>query len=243
MDMNLDPAFWQRKPCRPTDRYLIGVDLGQSQDYTAISVLRHQIIALGTVTSDVEKQVHIHDSVERYDIVKLERLRLGMPYTDQVEYIRQLMLRPPLDRAKLIVDETGVGRPVSDMFDLVGLKPERIAFTDGREAKQAGNRSWHVPKHILVSTLQANMNLKTLKIAPTILESGALKEELADFERHVTASGRATFGGRTEHDDLVMSVAIVLWTAIRTAKPSVEVGPLPQNVPLGQPWLPYSSGA
>ena len=186
--------------------------------------------------------IHFHNHIERYDIVRLERLRLGMSYPDQVEYVRQLMLRPPLDTAKLVVDETGVGRPVSDMFDLVGLKPERITFTDGREAKHAGNRSWHVPKHILVSTLQAQMNLKTLKIATTILEKGSLKEELADFERHVGASGRPTFGGRTEHDDLVMAVAIVLWTAIRTAKPDLEVGPLPHDVPHGQEWRTYSSG-
>jgi hypothetical protein len=215
MDLNpmTPPALWRHVRARPRDRYLVGADLGQSQDYTAISVLWHRVIVPGTVTSDEKRQLHIHDYTERFDIVRLERLPLGMPYPDQVAYVKDLKSREPLIDAKLVVDETGVGRPVCDLFDRAGLRPQRVTITSGLEATQHSGNSWHVPKAVLISNLEAKMHTAELKVAPSILNNGALKDELADFERHVTASGRATWGGRTEHDDLILSIAIVLWFA------------------------------
>jgi hypothetical protein len=44
--------------------------------------------------------------------------------------------------------------------------------------------------------------------------SAALKEELKDFKRQISEAGRTTYAARVgAHDDLVLSLAIVLWMA------------------------------
>jgi hypothetical protein len=61
-----DPAL--RVPGPPKTRHVIGLDLGQSQDYTAVSVLA------GTFTDDGAKPT--------YQVGHLERFPLGTPYPD-----------------------------------------------------------------------------------------------------------------------------------------------------------------
>ena len=47
------------------------------------------------------------------------------------------MAAPPLDgQAPLVVDQTGVGRPVVDLFREVGLKPIAVTLTAGDAEKR-----------------------------------------------------------------------------------------------------------
>jgi hypothetical protein len=157
-------------------------------------------------------------SEERYDVVHLERLKLGCSYPAQIHHVKELMSREPLAsrKAKLVLDDTGVGRPVGDMFIAAGLKAERITITAGTaETTRHGDR-WHVPKSVLISTLESRMHSKQLKIAAALSEAGPLKEELLDFERHVSESGRLTWGARVgSHDDIILSISLALWWSVR----------------------------
>jgi hypothetical protein len=118
----------------------------------------------------------------------------------------------PLKGARLVIDETGVGRPVSDIFNSAGLLPTRIAIGFGLEPTQRSGDSYTVPKSVLISGLEAAMHCGTFKIAPEI--SAALIEELSDFQRKISKSGRSTWDARTgKHDDLVLAGAITLWWA------------------------------
>ncbi len=75
-------------------------------------------------------------------------------------------------------------------------------------------RSWTVPKHVLISTLDARLHTGELRIAAELTESGALAEELKDFRRKVSAAGRYSYEARVgRHDDLVLACAIALWVA------------------------------
>ena len=53
-----------------------------------------------------------------------------------------------------------------------------------------------------------------LKIASNISDAGALADELKDFARKVSESGRVTFARSGSHDDLVLSLAIALFAAL-----------------------------
>jgi hypothetical protein len=65
-----------------------------------------------------------------------------------------------------------------------------------------------------------------LKIASNIADAGALKDELQDFARKVSESGRVTFNARSgSHDDLVLSLAIALFFALN--RPTFTSEPLP----------------
>jgi hypothetical protein len=118
-----------------------------------------------------------------------------------------------------VIDETGVGRPVCDLFEQDGLRPARVTITAGlEEGRGSGPRSWHVPKITLVSRLQAALHAGDLKLAPALVEAETLKRELGEFRMRHTATGAAVFGAREgRHDDLVLAVAIGLWWAARRA--------------------------
>jgi hypothetical protein len=72
-----------------------------------------------------------------------------------------------------------------------------------------------VPKQYLVSQVEARLHSGELQIADNIADAPALKEELKDFERKVSESGRVTFNARSgAHDDLILAMAIALFVAL-----------------------------
>jgi hypothetical protein len=160
------------------------------------------------------------DRITRYDCLHLERLQLGMPYPDQFAHVARLLDREPLKGAKLVIDFTGAGRPCFDIAHQMGLKPIGVAISGGDEVHHRSGDIFTVPKQTLISGLEAKMHCGEFKIAPSI--SAAFIDELKDFEKQITASGRNTFNARNgAHDDLILSVAIALWYATNETVSSV----------------------
>ena len=71
-------------------RFVVGVDLGQSADPTAIAVLEYAAGVIDT-GSDYERHIgqteHLQTDAERIDVRHLERLPLGLSYPAQVQYV------------------------------------------------------------------------------------------------------------------------------------------------------------
>jgi hypothetical protein len=213
---NPEATGWRRFDVTAIDRWYVGVDLGQSTDPTAICVMNHRVIPLDKFTHDDKRRILKQEKAEHFDVRHLERLPLGMPYPQQIQRVVDLLARPPLNlvKPKLVIDETGVGRPVGDMFDVAGLYPNRVTITAGLEATRHGASTWHVPKGMLISNLEARSHTGELRIAAAATDAGALKSEMHDFKRKVSEAGRATYAARVgAHDDLVLCVAIALWMA------------------------------
>jgi hypothetical protein len=219
---------WPQHAIRAVDRFILGVDLGQSHDYTALCVLNHRIVPTDDWIQNDVAQIWKQKANEFFDVRWLERLPLGTSYVDVVQHVSNLLARPPLNAgAKLVIDESGVGRPVGDLLDVAGLKPTRVTITSGLETTRHGPYSFHVSKAQLISGLDARLHTGELKIAAAISEAGNLADELKNFERHVTASGRNSWSARgTGNDDLVLSVAISLWFAMSQSQHSVSCGPI-----------------
>lgn len=93
----------------------------------------------------------------RYDIRHLQRLPLGMSYVDVVYDIGVLLERPPLKGADLVVDATGPGRAVANIFEQNGLKPIKVTFTAwlDDEGTMTAGRFYTVSKSFLGSNLTA----------------------------------------------------------------------------------------
>ena len=164
---------------------------------------------------------------ETFDVRYLRRLPLGLSYVAQVEEIRRLLSRPPLQQGcEFLIDETGVGRAVGDIFDNAGMRPIRISITAGEVRTSKGTRRWHVPKGTLISALDARLHTQELRFAADLTEAGAMQEELKDFRRSVSAAGRYSYDARTgKHDDLVLAVAIGLWFFVgRSVVPPAQIG-------------------
>ncbi len=167
---------------------VIGADLGQAQDPTALAVA----------------EVHNPEIHVRH----LKRLPLGTPYPKVVERIGDLVDHLP--GAALVVDATGVGRAVLDQMRESGLEPVPVTITGGRFISFDGDH-WRVPKKALLRPLVATTEAGRLKVARDLPEAEALQVELQAFQRRITARGHDAFQGVGEHDDLVIAVALVCW--------------------------------
>ncbi len=86
--------------------------------------------------------------------------------------IGELMQREPLKttRAKLVVDQSGVGAGVVDLMEANGLRPIRLQITAGTEQTQEG-LVYRVAKTILISKLEAAMHSKELHVAAELSEA------------------------------------------------------------------------
>jgi len=223
------PVFLPRKT-----RYVVGCDLGQSSDPTAICVLEHQQGVLD-YNSEFEPHTGLREKpqkpAERIHCRHLERLPLGMSYPAVVQYLKDLMARPPLNGdgvirpAELVVDDSGVGRPVSDLLVDAGLKPIRVTITAGSEVTTISNTKFNVAKTVLISTVDAALHTGTLRFAASLGDADAMRDELKDFRRKLSDAGRATYAARTgAHDDLVLAVAIGCWWIARPPPGQTYVG-------------------
>ena len=181
------------------ERYTVGVDLGQSQDYTAICVVRR-------VEEPGQKPV--------FQVGHLERLPLGTSYPAVVSHVIGLLCRPQLrGKAELVIDFTGVGRPVFDMFRVQGVSPIGVSITGGTAITNDG-LIWSVPKGHLISRVQALLHDARLKIHSELVDASALVNELQNFRAEFSDTGYVRFNARSGvHDDLVLALAIALWRA------------------------------
>jgi hypothetical protein len=147
-----------------------------------------------------------------FQVGHLERMPLGTPYPGIIAHVGRLLAKLPAG-TELIIDFTGVGRPVFDMFVYAGISPLGVLITGGTaETSDGATRS--VPKLTLVSRLQALLHEGRLKIQRELAEAETLVRELQDFRVEFTAAGHLTFNARTgKHDDLVLALAIAVWRA------------------------------
>lgn len=219
---------WHRWSEPAYEQWIEAVDLGQRQDYTAIAAIQHTRSPLpDDWVVDEVKRITRQRVIERWAVRGLLRLPLNMEYTTQAKRIRELMMGPPIfSRADLVMDDTGVGAPVADLVTASGnLNPVRVTLTAGLEVNRVAHRRYTVPKLVVVSNLDARLNSGELVFADDLAEKEALKDELTNFQRHVTAAGRSTFEARSnKHDDIVLAIALGLWWANERRRHRLLVG-------------------
>jgi hypothetical protein len=195
-------------PLAATTGYVVGVDLGQAQDFTAIAILERRIEPVATHPARLEA---------RYDLRHLERPALGTRYPAIVAHVLGLLSRPPLHRGvPLVVDKTGVGAAVVDMFTDAGVKPRAVTITGGDEPNTEDRYNLKVPKRDLAGVLVALFQTGRLRIAESLELAPALTTELVNFKVKVNlATGHDSYEAWREsvHDDLVLAVALACWHA------------------------------
>jgi hypothetical protein len=184
----------------PTE-YVVGLDLGQAHDFTAIAVAE---VVGGRLGND--------RGTLSYAVRHLERVR-GKPYPEIVRRVGALLATPELrGNARLVVDSTGVGRPVVDLLRQAGLSPVAVTITGGDIVTHEG-REYRVPKRDLVAAVQVLLQGRRLRVAEKLPEAQLLTDELQNFQIKLTATAHDVYGAWREgtHDDLVLAVALACW--------------------------------
>jgi hypothetical protein len=197
--------------------YLVGLDLGQATDFTALAVLERPKPPPNPI----------------YNLRHLQRFTLGTPYTTIVPAVSQLVQSRPLaGNVSLVVDQTGVGRAVVDMLrQSAGCHVVPITITAGQTINTPEDGSMNVPKKELVTCLQLLFQDRRLQIAKSLPDAKLLVRELSNFRVKITAAANETFGAWREgqHDDLVLAVALAGWFAERRCYGAFEVTEDPKS--------------
>jgi hypothetical protein len=187
------------------EQFTVGLDLGQSKDYTALCVVQ---CVPGAVPAE-----------DQYHLRHIERPGLGTRYPAIVARVQELLATPPLGpRTPLVIDKTGVGAAVLDMFTAAGLRPYGVTITGGDRVVHEDAQHAKVPKRELVGLLVALFQSGRLKVARELELAPALLNELLNFKIKVnvqTAHESYEAWRESIHDDLVLAVALACWHADR----------------------------
>jgi hypothetical protein len=184
-------------------RVLIGsLDLGQAVDYTAFAA------------AEVTRRLEGKSAVARYAVRRLKRWPLGTPYHDIADDLKGQFASAPLAGCDLLIDKTGVGAAVLEIFQKAGIRAvlRPVLITSGQKATAEGP-GFNVPKKDLAGALVAAFQSRRVGIAAGLPEAAVLAKELAAFRVKVTAAGNETFEAwrDRDHDDLVLAVAMAVW--------------------------------
>jgi len=196
-------------------RIFVGLDLGQSQDPTALSIVERAEVFPGEmnwVTYEQRRPL-------RFRVLYLERMLLGTPYPRVVERVRQVVRQSAQQgRCTLVMDATGLGTPVLGMMRAANLGCEIVpVLLTGGERESCANGVWHVPKRDLITGLQAMLDKRELGIPSKLPAARDLAREIAGMDVKISDRGRVSYGRSREgeHDDLVIATALACWRAQR----------------------------
>jgi hypothetical protein len=223
------PVGRQAEPIDESRGFYLGLDLGQTNDYTALVVIErvsHRPLdpmgALRTASPEYRKKFEIPDT---YEVRHAERMLLHTTYPQIVANVVKFLRIPELVRSRvaLAVDATGVGRPVFELFEQevyasdLPRKPDLlpVMITAGNSETEP-NGMYGVPKRELIHRAVKYMQKEELLIAKELEHTQILTDELQNFRLKINiATGHDTYEGWREkdHDDLVLALCIALWAA------------------------------
>jgi hypothetical protein len=204
----------------PAREFVVGVDLGRSVDNSVVAIL--QYTRVGTSEFEVEEAESSNYAtivrekyVEHFDLRELQRIKLETSYDEIIQHIFNVMHTEPLIGAELVIDDTGVGRPIGDLIEAqTPLRPIRITSTGGQETNKISARRYHVPKIELVSTLSGLFATNRIRLAHDLPNLEILRRECQTFLRTYTSSGRAQYSAASgDHDDCVSALSLCCFWA------------------------------
>jgi hypothetical protein len=215
------------------ERWLVGLDLGQSQDPSALAAVEQVYRSGGWA--------HLCRELRRWP--------LGTSYVAVVDDLAGLLARPPLAGCTLVVDSTGCGRPVLDMLRSRDLPCLLVPCTITAGAHSSCDQNgWSIGKRELVSVLNVLLGQARLHVAASLPLARTLEGEFANFRAKVTASGHETLEvpwREGQNDDLLFALALAVWYGERRP-PAVEQDPLiltqPQGDLFGTDWARAGDG-
>jgi hypothetical protein len=211
-----------------TERVFLGLDLGQSQDFTALVALRRE-----------DGPPYSGRPRTSYEVRGIRRWALRTAYTRIAQDVAALVERPPLAGCVPGTDATGVGAGVVEIIATARpnavLRP--VLITSGHAVTGDGV-TVHVPKIALVSIVTALLDGDRLAIPATLPEAKTLATELRQFRAKVTAAGRETYEADWRvraHDDMVLALAIAAWLGENTIDPpDPPIWVAPPGLPSGE---------
>lgn len=197
--------------------FIVGLDLGQSIDYSALAVVEK-------ITTNILKYRGTEQEVTCH-LRHLARFALGVPYPRIVATTINILSSPEFGGSPtLVIDATGIGAAVFDMFNLERQvrreekKPtynlDGVKITGGEGKGRTDGDYYIVPKAELLKPFYTDYGTERFVIAEDLRDREEFIRQIQAFEYEISDSGRASFGAKPGvHDDYVIAVALAVWRA------------------------------
>ncbi|HEY6676324.1 MAG TPA: hypothetical protein VIZ87_06015 [Terrimicrobium sp.] len=201
--MDIDNVAW-----RSEIRNVVGVSLGE---VSSLCILR----------AYAERETPNTPAKHYYEVKHLQHYS-GMTFPQVIEDVHLILQRLKQD-CDLVLDETQVGREVSDLFKAIA-RPIRVNIpTSGNETVQTGAACYTVPLSLLLSAIDARLHCGELRLAREIMGSVDLESSLKDLRDRQTVPD-------IHADTLASALAIAVWRATTKkakfgrSRPQVNLG-------------------
>lgn len=204
--------------------YYVGLDLGQAADHSALAIVEEPIwapadqrwVSSSTLTPEVVEtriwqrwQAH-RPSKPPLWLRTLHRYPLRTPYPDIVADVVRRFGTEERNDAVLVIDGTGVGAAVVDMFRDSALSCDfyPVIITGGVKVERN-----HVPKRDLIGAVQVAIQTGRLETTAHTKDVETFMTEMQHYAIKLTDTGHDTYNARgdSQHDDLVLAVALACW--------------------------------
>lgn len=203
----------------PDVEYIIGQDIAKKVDYTTTVI--HRIVPeliKGTTTNRIYKFE---------DVVFRDKRQLK--YTELPVYTKELLESLDLaGNSVLLVDGTGVGEAVYDLYEDAALDPLKIIFGSGESVsvqRQRDKGNWStsrfgsisayvVPKVDLVGSLQVYVQQGKLRQAEGLAFMADVENQYRNFVGRINEKTKyVKYGNSSDeiHDDWVVADAMCTW--------------------------------
>jgi len=199
-------------------KYILGLDPAQLHDWSALAAIR----------MDWDERTRRFN----YQLVAMER-RQRVPYDEIIEWASAGLRTQVFQRTEktgtpeLILDATGVGIAIKDMFQKKGIPVKAISITVGNGWELVGS-TWHLGKARLIGTFLGVLDAGRLQVNPGLPIWPQLERELISYRAEISAQGHAKFEAAPgEHDDLLFALALAIFWAERTYGHAAKVGAKP----------------
>lgn len=201
--------------------FVVGVDLGQARDFSTIIInevnFADRVHFQQTVFEPAPGELR-REKVTHHRLRHVERIPLGTPYPAVLDRVAAVLEGvPAMPRpAVLVMDATGVGRPVMDLARKQGLTPLGVTITAGG-TETVERQDARVAKKILASTVAVALETNRLQVVAVGEHVETLRDELRAFRVKVTANQNESFESwrEADHDDLVLGAALAIWAGER----------------------------
>lgn len=217
-ETNHDPAVprvtgWQR--------FWIGADLGQANDFSAICVIKDE--CLPTI---INKRVEL--GPQKRTIIFADRFR-GVSYVDVVDHMIRLKNAKPFGgKSLLVIDGTSIGRVVSDMLQDQNVPHTAVQMTAGQEWRRKG-RYVNASKTLMIENTSVLFAAGELKFAHDLPLRGEIEQDLASFSLATTAAGNQVIKqsrNASGHGDLGISLIVAAFASQYLVGQTLTVGKL-----------------
>lgn len=225
-------------------QFVVGLDIGQQEDPSALAIVERidkpaydpaevrnfttvrdgkplliQEVYRGGAWVDVKSLPKTEPTIS---LQYLDRFPLGTHYTEVVDVVTAMANRPPLSgEAPLVIDATGVGRPIVELFLRHPVRrckiiPVTITAGDSVTNTFIPGQYTGVPKRTLIAGMQVLLQQDRLVYPPPkkmpLIQ--VLLKELEDFRYKVTVHGNDTYNAKSgAHDDMLLACALAVWHA------------------------------